>query len=114
MGKVDVILRDGGGLEIRDYKSSEEARTFEEVSVQIRLYTSGLRSMGRPISSGSVAYLDEARVEPVDVSPRLLTEAKQNTENMIDKITQGKFKPTPGKSCKRCDQNTICRWRKPS
>ena len=40
MGKVDVILRNGGELEVRDYKSSEEARTLEEVGTQIRLYTS--------------------------------------------------------------------------
>jgi DNA helicase-2/ATP-dependent DNA helicase PcrA len=112
MGKVDVILRDGGELEVRDYKSSEEARTLEEVSIQIRLYTSGLRSMGRPISSGSVAYLDEPAVKEVDVSDQLLTDAKYNAEKVVERITKGKFKPNPGKSCERCDQSQICRWRK--
>jgi DNA helicase-2/ATP-dependent DNA helicase PcrA len=112
MGKVDVILKDGGGLEVRDYKSSEEVRTFEEVSTQIRLYTSGLRSMGRPISSGSVAYLDEPAVKDVDVSDQMLTDAKQNAEKVVERITKGKFKPNPGNSCERCDQSQICKWRK--
>jgi DNA helicase-2/ATP-dependent DNA helicase PcrA len=112
MGKVDVILRSGGELEVRDYKSSEEARTLEEVSTQIRLYTAGLKTMGRPVSSGSVAYLDDADVKPVDVSDKPLAEAKQNAQKVVERITKRKFKPNPGKSCERCDQSQICRWRK--
>jgi DNA helicase-2/ATP-dependent DNA helicase PcrA len=112
MGKVDVILKNGGELEVRDYKSSEEARTFEEVSTQIQLYTTGLKTMGRPVSSGSVAYLDEADVKPVDVSDPSLTSAKHNAQKVVEDITKRKFKPNPGKSCERCDQSQICRWRK--
>jgi len=112
MGKVDVILRNEGELEVRDYKSSEEARTLEEVSTQIRLYTTGLKTMGRPVSSGSVAYLDDADVKSVDVSEECLTEAKQNAQKVVERITKRKFKATPGAPCKRCDQNQICRWRK--
>ena len=99
-------------MEVRDYKSSEEARTLEEVSTQIRLYTAGLKTMGRPVSSGSVAYLDDADVKPVDVSDKPLAEAKQNAQKVVEQITKRKFKPTPGKSCERCDQSQICRWRK--
>lgn len=112
MGKVDVIIKNGGELEVRDYKSSEEARTLEEVSTQIQLYTTGLKTMGRPVSSGSVAYLDEADVKPVDVSDQCLTVAKQNAQKVVEQITKRKFKPNPGKSCERCDQTQICRWKK--
>lgn len=112
MGKVDVILKNGGELEVRDYKSSEEARTLSEVSTQVQLYTAGLKTMGRPVSSGSVAYLDKARVEPVKVTEKHLAEAKQNAQKVVNKITKRKFKPTPGKSCERCDQKQICRWKK--
>ena len=104
MGKVDVILKNGGELEVRDYKSSEEARTLSEISTQVQLYTAGLKTMGRPVSSGSVAYLNEAKVEPVKVTDKHLDEAKQNAQKVVEKITTRKFKPTPGKSCKRCDQ----------
>ncbi|MEM2130161.1 MAG: ATP-dependent DNA helicase, partial [Candidatus Bathyarchaeia archaeon] len=112
MGKVDVILRDGGELEVRDYKSSEEARTLEEVSTQIRLYTAGLRVMGRPVSRGSVAYLDDVDVKPVDVSEQRLAEAKHNAQMVVERIARREFTPAPGESCKRCDQSEICRWRK--
>ena len=112
MGKVDVILRNGGELEVREYKSSEEARTLEEVSTQIRLYTAGLRTLGKPVVAGSVAYLDEADVKDVKVSEELISEAKQNAGKVVERIANGEFEPTPGKSCERCDQSPICRWRK--
>lgn len=112
MGKVDVILKDGGEMEVRDYKTSEEVRTFDEVSVQIRLYTAGLRGMGRPVTSGSVAYLEEPDVKAVDVSNSLLVAEKRNAEKTVKKIMEGRFEPNPGGSCERCDQKQICRWRK--
>lgn len=112
MGKVDVILRDGGELEVRDYKTSEEARTFEEVSTQIRLYAAGLRKMGRPVSSGSVAYLEEPDVKSVDVSERRLAEAIHDAQKVVERIARREFTPSPGESCRRCDQSEICRWRK--
>ena len=111
MGKVDVILKDGGELEVRDYKTSEEARRFEEISVQVRLYTSGLKSMGRPVTSGSVAYLDDPKVEQVDVCDKSLVLEKENAEETVGGIMEGKFKPKPGESCERCDQKPICRWK---
>jgi CRISPR/Cas system-associated exonuclease Cas4 (RecB family) len=94
--------------ELQELRRSPNTR---EVSTQIQLYTTGLKTMGRPVSSGSVAYLDEADVKPVDVSDPSLTVAKQNAQNVVENITKRKFKPTPGKSCERCDQNQICRWR---
>lgn len=111
MGKVDVILKDGGEMEVRDYKTSQEVRTFEEVSVQVRLYTAGLRSMGHPVTSGSVAYLEDPDVKMVDVQESKLTEEKKSAEETVTNIMGRKFDPNPGGSCSRCDQRPICRWR---
>jgi len=111
MGKVDVILRDGGHMEVREYKTSEEARTFEETAVQVRLYAAGLKSLGRPIKSGSVAYLEEAKVEPVTIDESLLEGAKKSAGKTVESIMKGQFKPNPGeKTCERCDHHPICRW----
>ena len=65
--------------------------------------------MGRPVSSGSVAYLDDAEVKPVDVSEPSLTSAKHNAQKVVENITKRKFKPVPGESCGQCDQSQICR-----
>ncbi len=112
MGKVDVILKDGGEMEVRDYKTSEEVRKFEEIAVQVRLYTAGLKSMGRPVTSGSVAYLEQADVKPVDVCGNLLELEKKNAEETVVDIMEGRFEPNSGENCGRCDQKLICRWRK--
>lgn len=116
-GKVDVILKDGGELEVRDYKTSEKARTFEEICTQIRLYTSGLQCLGRPVKTGSVVYLEDERKEPnvksVNVDSYLLDIAKKNAEMTIDGIVKGRFNASPGKqNCKRCDHKPICKWSK--
>jgi len=110
MGKVDVIMREGGDMEARDYKTSEDIRTFEEVSSQVKLYTAGLKGLGRPVTSGSVAYLAEADVRMVDVADPLLNDAKQYAEKTVESITKKRFTPCPGESCNRCDQRLICRW----
>jgi hypothetical protein len=112
MGKVDVILKNAGELEVRDYKSSEEARTLEEVSTQVRLYTSGLKIMGRLVSSGSIAYLDEPSIKPVDISDKELSLAKKGAQNVVESIAKRNFKASPGKCCERCDQGQICKWKK--
>ncbi len=111
MGKVDVILREGGKLEVRDYKTSDEARTFDEASVQVKLYAAGLKSLGRPIANGSVAYLEEAEVRMVDVTDPSLIDSQNYAERTVEKIAKGQFNPNKGESCERCDQRQICRWR---
>lgn len=111
MGKVDVILRDKEEMEVRDYKTSQEARTKEEASVQVRLYAAGLKSLGRPVTVGSIAYLEEQSVEEVDISDHLLMSSKKLAENAVEGIAHGRFVPMPGPSCSRCDQKPICRWK---
>jgi DNA helicase-2/ATP-dependent DNA helicase PcrA len=112
MGKVDVIMREGGNMEVRDYKTSDEVRTFDEISVQVRLYTVGLRSLGRPVTSGSVAYLETPEVKMVDVVDSLLNKSKKLAEQTVENIMRKNFSPNPGDNCKRCDQKQICKWRR--
>jgi len=111
MGKVDVILREGGEMEVRDYKTSEEARTFEEASVQVRMYAAGLKSLGRPITKGSIAYLEEQQVRMVDASDQMLEGSRRFAERVVQRIADRDFAPNPGPNCNRCDQAPICRWR---
>lgn len=112
MGKVDVIMREGGNMEVRDYKTSDEVRTFDEISVQVRLYTVGLRSLGRPVTSGSVAYLETPEVRIVDITDPSLKKSKKLAEKTVKNIIRRNFSPNPGDNCKRCDQRQICKWRK--
>jgi len=117
-GRVDVILSGNspGELEVRDYKSSEEITTPGESALQVRLYTIGLRKVGRNATAASIAYLDNAKIEPNSdkdrrafVSPSNLGAAEKEASQTIEKIVACKFKAKKSCFCKECYYRTICR-----
>jgi DNA helicase-2/ATP-dependent DNA helicase PcrA len=114
LGKVDVILGNRGELEVRDYKSTrvdnDDIRTHEEAETQVRLYSLGLKSMGRNVRDGSVAYLSEPRIEPVGVDEDHLSKASKLADDTVENIVTRVFNPCDGGNCNRCDFVRICRW----
>lgn len=112
VGKVDVILHDeGDAIEVRDYKTSDTATTSEDVALQVRLYSRGLTSVGETVTRGSVAYLEEAVVDEVDVSENAIAGTVMYVEGCIANILAGRFPACPGESCEQCDYDYICKWR---
>ena len=111
MGKVDVVLKDGGSVEVWDYKTSDEAEPFEDTSLQLQLYTLGLQYLDKKVSGGAVAYLEQPEVKAVPMDTHLLDEAKVYAEGTVARITGRDFAPCPGESCKRCDHGSVCRWK---
>jgi len=111
MGKVDVILKDGGSVEVWDYKTSDEAEPFEDTSLQLQLYTLGLQYLDKKVSGGAVAYLEQPMVKDVLMDTHLLDEAKVYAEETVARITGRDFAPCSGVSCKRCDHGSVCRWK---
>jgi len=110
MGRVDVIMRDAGGFEVRDYKTSVDKLSVEEAEQQVRLYALGLESMGRRVVRGSIANLEGPSVMPVSLDSRLLSDAKEMAMAVVKRIASRDFRPSPGRACGRCDFKTICRW----
>jgi DNA helicase-2/ATP-dependent DNA helicase PcrA len=123
-GRVDVILREGGVREVREYKTSDEVVTPEELAAQIRMYALGLDRVGKPIGRASAAYLKEGRGDRGGGTPEELEGARGLVSRCVRGIVGGVFGPTlqkvPGDelgdrrfkegSCWRCDQRSICRW----
>jgi len=109
-GKVDVILHDEKNIEVRDYKTSDEVTTLEESSLQVQLYSLGLKMIEQPVVKGSLAYLDSGKIEQVFVDEEKLLKAKQIAENKIVDILEKKFEPKVGEFCQKCDFSIICRW----
>jgi len=110
MGRIDFLCNN----EVRDYKTSEDYIDPAEVALQVRLYAAGLRSLGKQVASGSIAYLssDSVKVEPVDVSELSIQSAMKEAEKVVENIIDGSFKPKPGTNCRKCDQQPICRWKR--
>jgi DNA helicase-2/ATP-dependent DNA helicase PcrA len=109
-GRVDVILRDHDTLEVRDYKTSEEAKTYDESATQVRLYALGLRGLGRYVTAGSIAYLEGPDVRPVEVTDESLSQTTAQAEDTIASILSRRFEPRSGGHCGSCDQGPLCRW----
>lgn len=117
-GKVDVIMRGTKkepSVEVRDYKTSDVVTTFEESSLQLQLYTLGLKKLQRPVDIASVAYLDQKPghkdIEQVSINQKNLDSAKDTAENAIKGIRQASYKARTGKHCEdRCDFPGICRY----
>jgi DNA helicase-2/ATP-dependent DNA helicase PcrA len=109
-GKVDVILHDNEGIEIRDYKTSDTVVTEDDASMQIRLYARGLTAIGEQVCSGSIAFLEDATVVPVPVSEEMLTKAEHIAEKIITGIMNREFSACSGDQCKACDYVKICRF----
>lgn len=113
-GRVDVIIRDKpkDKLEIRDYKTSDEVTTLDESSLQLRLYTLGLRSLGCPIERATIAYLEDGKTSPpINIDDKELEESKKVAKECLEGIQKACFKPKEGNHCKeRCDQRQICKF----
>ncbi|MEW6664104.1 MAG: ATP-dependent DNA helicase [Thermodesulfobacteriota bacterium] len=107
-GRVDVIIKDGGQMEARDYKTSDEVTTPEESALQVTLYALGLRNIGKPVTRASVATLEEARITPIAISEQTIQRARQTAERSIDGIKNGRFEARPGQFCGSCDYSRIC------
>jgi len=99
------------GLEIQDYKTSDEVIAPEAGVMQVKVYAYGLRLLGKSVSSGGVAYIEDARVNPVPVQTDEVLEIREVVEGLIDQIQEKRFPGKPGKQCGGCDYFQICRFR---
>jgi DNA helicase II / ATP-dependent DNA helicase PcrA len=112
MGRVDVIMKNNDVVEVRDYKTSEDARSFENAGEQIKIYTLGLKRMGWPVTVGSIAYLEGPEIRSVDVSEKAVQESQNKAISLIEEILHGNFKAKPSMFCGQCDYAEICKWKK--
>ncbi|MBU1670096.1 MAG: ATP-dependent helicase [Actinobacteria bacterium] len=113
VGRVDVILGGNGSREVRDYKTTDEVATLDNVSFQVRLYASGLALAGRPVDRATVAYLNDARLEEIALSDGRLADAVARAERCVEGILEGRFEPAPGEHCAKCDYSKLCRGARP-
>lgn len=110
-GKADVIARTSDGVEIWDYKTSEEVTTEADAALQLRLYVLGLGQVGEQVTSGSLAFITNNEIRPVSIDQNSLGEAARIASEAIRGIQAGRFDPNPGPHCVNCDFSTICRYR---
>ncbi len=111
IGKIDVMLDNPDGPEIRDYKTSDEVISQESAQMQLQIYAYGLQVLGNPVSSGAIAFIEDARVENIPVGVGDIRDVRVRVEGLIDQILEKRFEAKPGSQCEECDYFQICRYR---
>lgn len=113
-GRIDVM----SDLEVRDYKTldyreGDDSVSAKEAELQVRLYAAGLKSVGRAVNKGSIAFLSSEviNIVPVDVSEIQIDRALKEAERVVKGVYSKQFNPDPGEHCNDCDMKNICRWR---
>jgi DNA helicase-2/ATP-dependent DNA helicase PcrA len=117
-GRVDVIIRqnkDKESIEVRDYKTSDAVTTYEESSLQLQVYSLGLKKINQPVEVASIAYLEQEKeggndIDYVSVSDNDLQKASELAKSCINGIKNSFFRAKPGEQCKTsCDYEKICK-----
>ncbi|MGC8621847.1 MAG: ATP-dependent DNA helicase [Caldisphaera sp.] len=113
VGRADVIIKTNANeLEVRDYKTSDVVITKDESDLQVRLYAFGLNSLGKNITSGSVANIENNEVRKVNTQKSDLENAVNITTKAINSIAGANYLAITGKHCLECDFLNICRFGK--
>lgn len=115
-GRADVIIGAAGELEVRDYKTyrattDDDSRTQEEATLQVQLYSIGLREVGQPVNRGSVALVLDNSIRAVPISDAELEKARAEAMEAVSGILKKDFGAKPGKHCADCGYRPICRFR---
>ena len=115
-GRIDVLIGPKSSLEVRDYKTSDSIISTEESSLQVQLYTLGLKQIKDKVDKATIAYIKEIQghiqIVPVDVCDKKLQEVKVKAKETIDNIKKGVWKAKCGEHCEKCSYKKICKYTK--
>lgn len=116
-GQMDLLLDDGDGIEIRDFKVSERgaSKSRQEAERQLQLYALAAATLppevrqGREISKASIYHFDTGTTAEVPVGPAALAAAREELEGMIAGLRGPEFPFTDDRErCAGCDWGLIC------
>ncbi len=111
-GAMDLMLSDGDGVELRDFKLTEEgeAEFRPDVERQLRLYALAATTLGHEVSRASIYHFDTGSIAEVAVGSEELAETRATVGAMIAGIRRQEFPKMPEETrCASCDWGCICR-----
>ncbi|ACL16978.1 ATP-dependent DNA helicase [Methanosphaerula palustris] len=111
-GAMDLMLGDGdGGVELRDFKLTEEGEASfrPDVERQLQVYALAARSLGHEVHKATIYHFDTGSITEVAVGPAALAEAQTAVERMIVGIQNQEFPRRPAADrCANCDWHCLC------
>ena len=115
-GSIDLLKRENADesiLEVVDFKTGNEKRMDEELTLQVQLYTIAAKeALNLQVNKAYVHFLDakkQARIE-VLTTPKQLDLASKTISDTITGITTRRFRRNPKnkKVCSKCDWRKFC------
>ena len=76
----------GQGPGISIYLIQDSVASKDEVAMQVQLFPMVLKMVGEPVIKGSVAFLEDASTNKVEVDDAAFQTAEATAGNYIDKI----------------------------
>ncbi|MBA7621716.1 ATP-dependent DNA helicase Rep [subsurface metagenome] len=119
-GCIDLLKRENADesiLEVVDFKTGNEKRMDEELTLQVQLYTIAAReALNLEINKAFVHFLDAKRQARIEVltTPKQLELAHKSISNAIKGVANRKFRRNPKnkKICSKCDWREFCPHKK--
>ena len=111
-GAMDLVLDEGdGGVELRDFKLTEEGEASfrPDVERQLQVYALAAGALGYEVRRASIYHFDTGSIAEVAVGPAALAEAQAAVERMIIGIRNQEFPRQPAAElCANCDWRYLC------
>jgi DNA helicase-2/ATP-dependent DNA helicase PcrA len=115
VGKIDRIdivddSKERIEVEIIDYKTGKVKNDSNiKKDLQLPLYALfAEQKLGLKVVAAKYVFVEYGEVVEVDVSEQRKEEARERVVEIIEKIRENDFSPTPGYLCSYCDYNTVC------
>jgi DNA helicase-2/ATP-dependent DNA helicase PcrA len=106
VGKADAII----GQQVRDYKTSDQVMSLEDMKLQIGAYALGLQKEGYDLDEGSVAYLESGNVEAIDIDDDAMTHTQKQMNICVKGMQTESYSATTSSFCSDCDMKIICKF----
>lgn len=114
-GAIDRVDQtpDGKGTEIIDYKTGNFPKTGKRDMEQLYLYALAVKEVFQmePVKL-TYYFIEENKTLSSEVDPKQLEKVSAWALELMQKILEGNFEPTPGFHCQYCDFKEICEFRK--
>lgn len=116
-GSIDLLKRQDGEetgiLEIVDFKTGNERKMDEELSMQVQLYTLAAReALDLNVEKAYVHFLDDKKQKRVEIltTDMQLDLTRRTVEDTVYGITNRRFRRNPRnkKVCGKCDWEKLC------
>jgi DNA helicase-2/ATP-dependent DNA helicase PcrA len=115
-GSIDLLKRENADeniLEVVDFKTGNEKRMDEELTLQVQLYTIAAReALNLKVNKAYVHFLDAKKQSRIEVltTPKQLDLANKTISDTITGITTRRFRRNPKnkKVCNKCDWGKFC------